>query len=136
MPLVRLGELEMSDFKRYANMFYNYRSVSVWAPPECLKASKKRLDATWQMDVYAFGMLMWEVLYERVPFEGEVRSAIEYVVGEDARPLILTMENDDTSSQYTGAHASAALLDFDQDALKLTEDLANIIRRCWQTDPA
>ena len=32
------------------------------------------------MDSYSFGMLMWEVLYEKVPFEGEVKSAVEYVV--------------------------------------------------------
>lgn len=38
VPQVRIGELEMSDFKRYANMFYSYRCVSVWSPPECLKA--------------------------------------------------------------------------------------------------
>ena len=34
---VKIGELEMNDFKRYANMFYSYRSVTVWSPPECLK---------------------------------------------------------------------------------------------------
>ena len=36
-PRVQIGELEMKDFKKYANMFYSYRSVSVWSPPECLK---------------------------------------------------------------------------------------------------
>ena len=46
-PKVRLGELEMSDFKRYANMFYNYRSASVWSSPECLSQAKKRIDPTW-----------------------------------------------------------------------------------------
>ena len=45
------------------------------------------------MDAYSFGILMWEVLYEKIPFEGEVKTAIEYVVDEDARPLILTVEN-------------------------------------------
>ena len=35
-PKVLLGEIEMSDFKRYANMFYTYRSVTVYSPPECL----------------------------------------------------------------------------------------------------
>ncbi len=45
------------------------------------------------MDVYSFGMLMWEVLYERLPFEGEVKTAVEYVVSEDARPLIQTYAN-------------------------------------------
>ena len=92
-PQVRLGELEMGDFKKYANMFYNYRSVSVWSPPECLKQSKKRLDPTWQMDVYSFGMLMWEVLYEKVPFEGQLNMAMEYVLKEDARPMINTNED-------------------------------------------
>ena len=41
---------------------------------------------------------MWEVLYEKIPFEGEVKTAIEYVVDEDARPLILTVENHDQES--------------------------------------
>jgi len=89
-PVIKLGELELSDFKRYANMFYNYRSVSVYSAPECLKQQKKRLDPTWQMDVYSFGLIMWELLYETVPFDGDINSAIEYVVKEDARPRILT----------------------------------------------
>lgn len=88
----------MKDFKKYANMFYAYRCVTVWSPPECLKQQKKRVDPTWQMDVYSFGMLMWEVLYEKVPFDGELKEAIEYVVDEDARPLILTAENQDPDS--------------------------------------
>lgn len=71
-PHVRIGELEMNDFKRYANMFYSYRNVSVWSSPESLKSQKKRLDPSWKMDVYAFGMIMWEVLYENVPFDGEL----------------------------------------------------------------
>lgn len=45
-PRVRIGEFEMRDFKKYANMFYSYRSVSVWSAPECLKQQKKRLDPT------------------------------------------------------------------------------------------
>ena len=44
---VRLGELEMSDFKKYANMFYSYKPLSVWSPPECLKQQRKRVEPTW-----------------------------------------------------------------------------------------
>ena len=35
---------------------------------------------------------MWELLYEKEPFDGELSSAIEYVVKEDARPMIVTVE--------------------------------------------
>ena len=139
-PIVRLGELEMSDFKRYANMFYSYRSVTVWSPPECLKQQKKRLDPNSQMDVYSFGMIMWEVLHEKIPFDGELKTAIEYVVEEDARPLIQTMEMDQTQNltqtvdTHHGGHNS--VYHDASDALMLTSDLANIIRRCWQTDPS
>lgn len=50
------------------------------------------------MDIYSFGMLMWEVLYEKVPFDGVVEDAKEYVVDEDARPMIRTVENQDAES--------------------------------------
>ena len=81
----------MNDFKRYANMFYSYRSVTAWSPPECLKQNKKRLDPVWQMDAYSFGMVMWEMLHEKMPFDGDVKRAIEFVVNEDVRPRILTL---------------------------------------------
>ena len=74
------------------------------------------------MDAYSFGILMWEVLYEKIPFEGEVKTAIEYVVDEDARPLILTVENQQ-DPESSDLENNAAMV--------LTEDLANIIRRCW-----
>ena len=45
-PVIRIGELEMSDFKRYANMFFSYRSISVYSAPECLEQPKKRVDPT------------------------------------------------------------------------------------------
>ena len=124
-PIVRIGEIEMSDFKRYANLFFNYRSVSVYSAPECLAQPKKRLDPTPQMDVYSFGVLMWELLYEKEPFDGVLSTAVEYVVKEDARPLIQTADKSKTVD-----------LDEAGDVLLLTEDLANIIRRCWQTDVA
>lgn len=78
------------------------------------------------MDVYSFGVLMWEILYEKEPFDGELSSAIEYVVKEDARPMIVTVEREITETLETN--------DLDAENMVLTDDLANIIRRCWQSD--
>ena len=124
----------MSDFKRYANMFYSYRSVTVWSSPECLKQVKKRLDPHPSMDVYSFGMIMWELLHEKLPFEGEVKTALEYVVNEDARPRMLTIDQSadvhllGSVPESIGASSSAEF--------RISEGLANIIRSCWQTDPS
>lgn len=49
------------------------------------------------MDVYSFGMLMWELLFEKVPFEGDVSMAVEFVVDQDARPMIQTLNELDQS---------------------------------------
>ena len=80
-PRVVVGEIDMNDFKRYANMFYNYRCVSVWSAPECLKNQKKRIDPTASMDTYSFSMIMWELLHDKQPFDGNLEAAIEYVIG-------------------------------------------------------
>ena len=71
---VFLGEVELNDFKKYANLFADYRSISVWSSPECLKQARKRLDPTTEMDVYSFGMLMWEIFHETIPFDGDLKA--------------------------------------------------------------
>ena len=90
VPKIVVGEIEMNDFKRYANMFYSYRSVSVSSAPECLKNPKKRLDPTSGMDTYSFSMIMWELLHDKQPFDGNLDAAIEFVIDQDARPMIVT----------------------------------------------
>ena len=61
---VLLDGIEMTDLKKYANLFYSYRPCSVWSAPEVLKAPKKILDPLAVMDVYSFGVLAWELFHE------------------------------------------------------------------------
>ena len=86
------------------------------------------------MDIYSFGMLMWEVLYEQEPFEGDLTSTIEYVLKEDARPRIMTVEMANRETGTVKESQDLDAQDLQEENLLLTEDLANIIRRCWQTD--
>ena len=32
------------------------------------------------MDIYSFGMVMWEIWHEHTPFDGDIDMAIKYVV--------------------------------------------------------
>lgn len=61
---VLLDGIEMTDLKKYANMFYSYRPCSVWSAPEVLKAPKKIIEPLAAMDVYSFGVLAWELFHE------------------------------------------------------------------------
>lgn len=56
-------------------MFYSYRPCSVWSAPEVLKAPKKLLEPLAPMDVYSFGLIMWELFHEQVPFDGDIAAA-------------------------------------------------------------
>ena len=72
---VQVGQAEMRDLAKYANIFYNYRVASVWSSPECLKQKRKLLDPTAKMDVYSFGLILWELWHEKIPFEGNMDEA-------------------------------------------------------------
>ena len=56
-------------------------------------------------------MLMWELLNEAEPFEGDIASAVQYVVKEDARPQILTVDSNESmlESRDVGARESGIL---------------------------
>ncbi len=83
--------MELTSLTRYASTFYNYKNLSVWSAPETLKAGKKAGDiCNPEIDVYSFGMLMWELWHEHVPFDNDVALCQQYVLQEDARPMIVT----------------------------------------------
>ena len=91
---MRIGDLELSPLIKYASTFYNYRNLSVWSAPEVFKAGKKIADnSTSEIDVYSFGMILWELWHEHVPFDNDVAVCQQYVLQEDARPMIVTEEN-------------------------------------------
>lgn len=38
---IKIGEFELQDLAKYANLFSNYRLANVWSSPEVLKQMKK-----------------------------------------------------------------------------------------------
>ena len=63
-------------------MFYKYRMASPWSSPEVLKNKRKMPDPTAAMDVYSFGILMWEMWHEKLPFGGDLDEAIKVVLAD------------------------------------------------------
>ncbi len=44
----------------------------MWSPPEVLRKPSKVVDPSPSQDVYSFGMVIWELFHECVPFEGDM----------------------------------------------------------------
>lgn len=86
--VVKIADLELLPLYKFANTFEDYRNASVWSSPECLKNLRKIADPTPEMDVYSFGMIMWELWHETIPFDGDLPVCQQYVVQEDSRPMI------------------------------------------------
>lgn len=91
---VRISDIENFDFMEYGNIFFNYRIASVWSAPEALKQLKKIIDLTPQMDVYSFGVILWEIWHKSIPFDNDIKQATQYVLNEESRPKIIQSASD------------------------------------------
>jgi hypothetical protein len=47
------------------------------------------------MDVYSFGILMWEIFFETIPFDGNITECIKYVTVDNGRPRIRVQRDAD-----------------------------------------
>lgn len=96
---VRIGDIELFDFMEYCNIFLSYRMTSVWSAPEALQQPKRIAEMSWQLDVYSFGMILWELWHQAIPFDNDISQAQNYVCKEDARPKIITSMQDNLSDE-------------------------------------
>ena len=147
---VRIADIETFDFMEYGNIFFNYRISSVWSSPEVLKYQKKILEITTQMDVYSFGMILWELWHQSVPFDNDIKQATQYVVKEESRPKIVQSPDDidkeeeekeefkdAISEQYQSLSSDTNQQTINPKHLRTYCDpiVSSLIRKCWTNDP-
>ena len=46
------------------------------------------------MDTYSYGMILWELWHESIPFNNDISMAVHYVITENSRPKIVSSIND------------------------------------------
>lgn len=47
-----------------------------------------------ELDVYSFGLIVWELWHEHVPFDDDLIEAQKYVINEESRPKIICKAED------------------------------------------
>lgn len=126
---VKIDGFENAELNKYANMFNNYRNVSVYSAPEVLRQAKKVLEPVKSMDSYSFGVIIWELFHNHVPFDGDLASCTQCVLTEDLRPKISEFNETEIEEETQLVERSQTQIGVCSGAI------ADLIRECWKTDP-
>ncbi|XP_050216302.1 uncharacterized protein LOC126667389 [Mercurialis annua] len=88
-PVCKIGDLGLSKVKQHTLVSGGVRGTLPWMAPELL--SGKSHMVTEKIDVYSFGIVMWEVLTGEEPYAGlHCASIIGGIVNNSLRPEIPT----------------------------------------------
>jgi len=86
----QLSEIEIRDCKMISKSGY-----FLWWGPEIL--NKTQANPTLALDIYAYSIVLWEIMFEREPFEDYDNYNIlkDDIINKDERPFIPDFENQD-----------------------------------------
>jgi hypothetical protein len=97
-----------------ANLFNKYINKNGYSAPEILSSTGKFFkipeninDNLKKIDIYSFGMIIWEIITNTVPFEVKLPEIKKYVLEEKVRPEV---------------------------PINTDKSLSNLIRNCWDSE--
>lgn len=86
---ILIGDLGDMSIRQHAKIFHDYDIRNTWGPPEALADSNFVFaNRNQSVDIYSFGMLLWELFSMIVPFADNLEGATMFVVEKNCRPKI------------------------------------------------
>ena len=86
---IKIGDLGDLSIRQSAKIFLDYDIRNTWSSPEVMSDPNLVFTSRKQsMDIYSFGMLLWEVFARMVPFDDNIDGAKVFIVEKNFRPKI------------------------------------------------
>lgn len=106
---VKISDLLFHDLKKYSAVVFGYNNKSEYTAPEILKENGLIItNPKIYADIYSFGIILWEIFTERIPFDKiKLNDLKKIILEDDSRPLIPE---------------------------DIEPEIALLIRCCWQSD--
>ncbi|CAG9322045.1 unnamed protein product [Blepharisma stoltei] len=80
----KISDLGMAKFKKYAGVVKGYSNKSPWSSPEILRdPSQTTNKVTIYDDIYSFGIILWEIFSNKIPFEGLCFEDLQRKIGHE-----------------------------------------------------
>lgn len=67
---VKISDFGLQQLKHYCKIFHSYRLFNQWSSPEICHAEHNKESLDTSVDVYSFGMILWELETHQIPFDG------------------------------------------------------------------
>lgn len=86
---VKLGDLGELSIRQSATVFLGHDIRNTWSSPEVLNDPNLIFQAKRiSLDIYSFGMLLWELFSNTIPFADNIEAAKTFVADKNFRPKI------------------------------------------------
>ncbi len=100
---IQIADYSLRSLTKFAKLFRKYHNLNAWTAPELW--NDQSIDNT-SVDVYSFGIILWEIETGKVPFEDLLEKQIKSkLLAERVRPWIPE---------------------------QVCPNLSHLIRRCWK----
>ena len=110
----KIVDFGFKNLYELANLFNKYINKNGYSAPEILATSGKFFkipdsinDNLKKIDIYSYGMILWEIITKTVPFEVKLNNIKKYVLEEKVRPEV---------------------------PIHIDKSLSSLIRKCWDSE--
>lgn len=106
----KVGDVGTKGLKAYCEVMMGRQLATPWSSPETMDMGHTDHSSS---DIYSYGIILWELITRRVPFEGKSMSSVKQSVISGERLPLPEDTNDST----------------------LPRGLVHLIKKCWNVDP-